>query len=212
MHGTVVNVYSPEKLKELSPEDATNAINADIYENAWERQRQAPVAFRYERPAEGLECALVVCPGCGAISSFKTEKAGLCCTRCGMRTSLDEYGFFKGETPFATVREWDEWQKAELARMVNDHMDVPVPEVKGKLTRLSEDERSKGETAYAKADIARGTFRFGETELRFEDITDMSMVKTNRLLFTCESGYFEFKSKKGPLRQFLLIWRAAKEL
>lgn len=51
MRGHIVNIYTPEQLKDMSPEEITEAINRDIYEDAWSRQKQEPTVFRTRRMA-----------------------------------------------------------------------------------------------------------------------------------------------------------------
>lgn len=210
MHGSVVNVYTQETLKGMSSEETDAAINRDIYENEWERQRENKVAFKSKCPAEKLERAFVICPGCGAAASLISKGDFLYCPVCGFETHIDEYGFFADDKPFPTAHEWNEWQKGAILRMVNDKSPASKP-VSGRLTLLDDKEKSRARTVEAAVDTERGRFIFGDMELAYSDISDMSMVKTNRLLFTCESGYYEFKSKKGALRLFLLIWQAARD-
>ncbi len=61
MHGGVVNIYSPEDLKAMSVEEILDAINKDIYENAWERQKSDPVAYKGKNRAVRMESALFLC-------------------------------------------------------------------------------------------------------------------------------------------------------
>ena len=37
-------------------------------------------------------------------------------------------------------------------------------------------------------------------------ISDLSMVRTNRLLYTDDNGYYEIRSDTGILRPYLLAW------
>ena len=65
VHGGPVHIYSPGELKTMTPAQINAAIARDIAEDAWARQREAPVAYRGRDLAEGLERALFLCPGCG---------------------------------------------------------------------------------------------------------------------------------------------------
>ena len=64
VHGGVVNIYSPEQLKTMTAKEVTAAIQRDISEDAWERQRMRPVRYRGKNLAEGIERAIYLCPAC----------------------------------------------------------------------------------------------------------------------------------------------------
>ena len=214
MYGAPVRVYSPEELKSMTPEEVTEAISRDIFEDAWEKQRNTPVRFSGKRLAEGLERAFFVCPECGALSSLSAKGDIIRCSACGLEARLNEYGFLEN-CRFKTTREWDEWQKEALEKMLEtgEAKDLSKP-LCGKLTRLSEEEgeRQKPERAELSLDLAGRALRINGAAVPFGDISDMSMVKTNRLLFFKEDGYFEFKCKDGALRPYLNLWQAARRL
>ena len=49
VYGHPVGIYPPDLLKTMSPDEINTLINRDIAEDAWERQRSAPVAFRWKK-------------------------------------------------------------------------------------------------------------------------------------------------------------------
>lgn len=46
MRGYVVNVYSPEQLKQMTPEEVNDHIREDVWEDAFDRQLAMP--YRYK--------------------------------------------------------------------------------------------------------------------------------------------------------------------
>ena len=58
VHGHPVNVYPPELLKTMSAAEVNAAIERDIFEDAWERQRAWQQDYRGKKLAEGLERAM----------------------------------------------------------------------------------------------------------------------------------------------------------
>lgn len=113
VHGHPVGVYPPEVLKDLSAQEVNALIDRDICEDAWERQRPEPVAYRGRRRAEGMEQALYACPGCRRIGTLQTRDDRIFCG-CGFSLRYTETGFFAPRTPFASIAEWGRWQRGLL--------------------------------------------------------------------------------------------------
>ena len=64
-HGAPVRVYTSEQLKEMTAAEVQEAIERDLYEDAYARQKAAPKRYRCKKAAEGLENLLYICPTCG---------------------------------------------------------------------------------------------------------------------------------------------------
>ena len=94
MTGRVVNVYEPEQLREMTPQEISEAVNRDIYVDAMEQQRQAPVRYRSKAPAEYLETALYLCPECRRIGTLRSSGEYVRCS-CGFTRQMTETGFFE---------------------------------------------------------------------------------------------------------------------
>lgn len=212
LFGRIVDTYSPERLKAMSAEEVTAAINADIYEDAWERQRRERVKIPLDRRAEGLEKALVVCPKCGGLGTMFSKDNTVFCRECGMNAYVDEYGFFEESSRFPTVAEWDAWQQKALEELVKTGGVKSAPRFKGKLTKLSEGgkKQEKPVKTVLSLDPLLTSMEADDKRFGFDEIDDMSMVKTERLLFYAADGYYEFKTDSGPLRTVLLAWQAAR--
>jgi hypothetical protein len=199
MHGAPVHVYGVSELKAMTAEEVTAAIDRDIYENAWTRQETERVPYRSNKRAAGLERALFICPECGGAFCMSSENNKLVCTGCHHEWEVDEYGFLSGGG-FRTVSEWDEWQKTAIRDVRG------ISRGEGYLTRVG---GAKKKCAYA-LELPGGSaaIRLGETRLPYSEISDMAMVKTDRLLFTTGDGYYEIKSPRGILRPFITAWEA----
>ncbi len=74
MRGYVVNVYSPEQLKTMSPEEVNQRIREDIMEDAFDRQLTMPYRYKGKDLAKGLEHALYFCPKCGKTGTLHSSK------------------------------------------------------------------------------------------------------------------------------------------
>lgn len=202
-----VHVYSPEELKAMEPSEITDAINHDIFYDIWEEQRREPVKISTKKRADRLESALFMCPGCHGISTLKGEDDRISCS-CGFETRLNEYGFFEPAEPFATIAEWDTFQHEALKKGDFKHAgDSCFSDKSGKLIEIQNGHRSLSRqrgvlTCY------EDRISVGNKEFLFSDISDMSMVKTNRLLFSVGHEYYEIKVPKSTnVRKYLAVWR-----
>lgn len=213
VHGSLVRVYSPEELKAMSAEEVTAAIDSDIYEDAWARQRVEQIGCGADDRAEGMERAFVVCPKCGGIGSLRSKDNTVFCGKCGFNAFVDSLGFFEKGSPFATPAEWEAWQKGKLRELLEtgaaEGAGEPVPCVFGKIGARRVSGRKK---VLLDADLKRLELIAGGERFAFDEIENMSMVRTNRLLFTSGGGYYELKCKKGVLRKYLLLWQAARDV
>ena len=113
VRGEIVHVYTAEEIRGMSPQEVTDHINADIYENAYDRQRKDPQVYKGVRLAEGLENYLVKCPVCGGYDTLKTEDDRFYCTACDLAGRYTEEAFLVGENgadlPYDTVMDWGKW-------------------------------------------------------------------------------------------------------
>ncbi len=199
--GTVIRRYAPEELASMRPEEITAAINRDIYVDAWETQRRDEVPFVSKAPAEGLDKALFICPECREIGSLRTRRDAIFCTKCGMRVTLDGSSFPQSGR-FATIRQWDIWQQEELLRRMRTGEGLTdLFPATGTLTDLVGG--TKRPIRFC-LDLQRRAMVIDGESVPFSDISDMAMVKTDRLLFGRDGGYFEIVSKGGILRPYLL--------
>ncbi len=112
----IAGVYTPGQLKTMTDDEVNAAIARDIREDAYARQRSAPVAFRGKNLAEHLETLLFTCPKCGAMHRMRSLGDRFFCLDCGYEARYTEAGFFAGDgVVFDTVRDWNVWQDEKIA-------------------------------------------------------------------------------------------------
>ena len=99
----IVRVYQPEELKKMSPQEINEAIEKDIFEDAFERQKTLKTVYKGKTPAEKLESLLYCCPACKKLGTLRTEKDRIFCA-CGFQTRFTELGTFAPAEPFEDVR------------------------------------------------------------------------------------------------------------
>jgi len=123
--GSVVAVYSSDQIEMMSADELGEAIRKDLYVNAYEDQRQNPVAFRGKNLAEDLELALYLCPRCGSIGTLISKGDTFSCS-CGLRLRYTVYGMFEMNDgslpPYPNVLEWFQWQEASMKSKVQEYV------------------------------------------------------------------------------------------
>jgi len=190
--GAVVNVYSSADLAKMSAQEVTDAINRDIFENAYDSQTATPYPYRAKRLAEGLENYLVICPKCGSYDTMQTRDDRFHCTCCGLGGVYDEYGFLNGdELPFRRVDEWGKWMEDRYARNLSEkapdallftEQDIQLYDVTSDHRRI---DREKGELR-----IYRDRLEFGGDTFDFENISALSLLYYGKtVLFTHKGRY-----------------------
>lgn len=218
MTGAIENVYTKEMLSKETPEQITSIIRKDLYENAYERQKIEHIKFKGKKLAEGMECALTVCPVCKKINVIKTNNNLILCDCCGPLAKYNEYGFFEKQQEafnFETVEQWDTWQDNFLEGLVSD------------TTKLSEayfsDEEVKlsiVEADHSQKNLGTGVIALSYEGLSFkssaanlfisiENLPDMAMYGKKGLVFTDEKNiHYELQSDKLiNVRKYVSIWK-----
>ena len=207
--GHPVGVYSPGQLKAMTADEVRDLINRDIAEDAWERQRLEPVAYKGKNRAEGLERALCLCPRCRRIGTLRTGGNRIFCA-CGLDLEYTETGFFAPDTPFADLADWDDWQRQQLRAHTFLHPGPNAPLFSDEdltLVRLSSDHREE-RLATGLLSQYEDRLTCGEYAFPLSGINSMAMVLTNRLLFTSDGAYYEIRSSGGTnLLKYLEIWK-----
>lgn len=200
MHGRIVGVYSAEEVKAMG-KDITAVIQRDIYEDADQRQLEAPVAYGKNHLAENLEVVLVKCPACGAYETLSGKGNFLHCT-CGKQWEFTPFGRFQPAEPFETVAQWDAWQRRQLEG------EDPAFRAEGLTLSLLEDGHSQQVLGTGTLELKAGVLSCCGHAFSMEEISSMALITTKRLLFTVGNSYYELKAKKPLcLRKFLLSWQ-----
>lgn len=209
VRGYPVGIYPPEVLRTMSAAEIEALINRDIHENAWDRQRENPVAFLGRNRAKGMERALYLCPRCRKIDSLQTERNRVFCS-CGLDLTYTETGFFEPPQPFETIADWEDWQKKELAQRSflpagADGLLFSDPDVSLSLVKSGHEETPLGQGSLCQYEdrlICAGH------SFPLREISNMADVLASRLLLTVQGDYYEIRAKKAAnLRKYLEIWR-----
>ena len=203
-----VGIYPPEELKRMTPQEINELINRDIAEDAWERQRKDPVAYRGKRRAEGMERAVYLCPRCQRVGTLQTKGNRIFCG-CGLDLEYTETGFFNPAEPFSDLAQWDTWQREALRKRTFSCPPPPGPlfsDPEISLYRLSAGHR---EELIAKGDLLQHEDSLDCAGVHFPlgEIKNMAVVLTGRLLLSCQDAYYELRSEHPVnFRKYYHLW------
>jgi 1-acyl-sn-glycerol-3-phosphate acyltransferase len=223
MHGSIVNVYNPETLEKLSAEEITDIIIKDLYEDAYEKQKENPIAYKGKNLAKGLEHSLCVCQSCKKLDTLSSIKNEVFCKECGFTTTLDKYGYFAENSKFKTVAQWDDFQQEELKKFVEDkkasnqtflfeNTDSTLKSVKAE---HQEENLGTGTFSMFTDKFVFKTIQDGkenEIELLHQNIVDISMYGKQGLVFSDNQGnYYDLTSEKiRNVRKFIFCFKYLK--
>ena len=192
VRGNIVHVYSAQEVRDMSREQLTEAINHDLYENAYETQRKHPAAYRGKRLAEGLENYLITCSRCGAFDTMITENDRFRCTKCGQAGRYTDTGFLEGEgLRFDSVYDWGKWSEEQLSAYIRGQEDGAVC-FRDEPVTLYEITRDHRQVNLYTGDVTgfRDRLELGETVIPLKDITAIDMLYYGKtLLFTWEGRH-----------------------
>jgi len=119
--GVVANIYKAEELKSMSVAEIHAAIEADLFEDAYNRQRENPVLYIGKDLAENIETVLYLCPQCHSFGTIKSSGNGFKC-HCGLSGVYTETCFLEDEhgkpLQFSSITDWDMWQNEQLSEII----------------------------------------------------------------------------------------------
>lgn len=205
IHGHVVNTYTPEQLKTMTPDEINEAINRDIYEDAWERQKQQPVRYRSRKRAEAIETALFLCPKCKRIGTVYGKRHEVLCD-CGFHVDMTEYGTFEPAEPFENIAQWDKWQM-ECLKNGDYAPETKLADEQMTLYRLSE-EKGKEQLAQGTLLLEDDALQLGDYRFELARISHLALIQKRVIVLSCEGQYYEIRAQKPRcLRKYLAAWQ-----
>lgn len=204
MRGYVVNVYTPEQLKQMTPEEVNDHIRADIWEDAFERQAIKPIEFKGKNLAEGLEKAFYFCPKCGKTGTLHSEGDVFSCT-CGMRVRYNTLGFFEKVEPgdpepiFTTTRDWDFWQNGRILEYADSLAEEEIAYSDEDVMLIAVGAKHKDSVAeIGKLSISKKELSVGSHHFPLDRVSSMGLVGVYKMLFSMDGKSYELRAAKTP--------------
>ncbi len=188
MYGAPVGVYPPEEIKKMSEAEISALLARDLYENAYDTQAKAPVAFRGKALAETLETALYLCPKCRRIDTLHSQGDRFFCD-CGLSMTLDEFGFFRGDgLPFKTPLDWDRWQTGEMERLAETMGEEAAFSDEGQTLNRKEDDHSLTPLVTGTMALYRDRLTVGDLAFPLRDLRGIGLIQRQGMVFSTADG------------------------
>ena len=202
VHGAPVNVYTQEQLEAMSVDEINEAINRDLYEDAYERQFQEPKKYTGKDLAKYMENLLFICPKCGKIDTIQTNDNTVNCSTCDFSFQYNEYGMLEGSS-FKTVKELADWQRTQMKELITT--DTVFTTSGGRMITVKNHE----ETLISEGPITLSSqsLTCGDKSIPLEEISDMSIHGRRGLVFTAQKQYYELvPSQEANALKFLWLY------
>ncbi len=189
MHSEWVNVYQPEDLKEMSAQDFTDAINQDIFVDAYQENEELNIKFKGKDLAENIELVLFACPKCKALNSISSQGNHFSCS-CGLEGEYHANGKISShDFDFQTITDWDKWQREYLNTLTFQNDEIMIQDGQQCLIEIKENH----ETVTVEEGTLALTPRIisvGNHQIRIEDIKRLSIIKHGNLLFSTKDDHY----------------------
>ena len=114
-------ILTPEEIAEKSVAELDEMIDQAFTFDQFAWQRDNGVVVDETFRADGLHRVLYRCPDCGAMGEMEGKGIHLTCRKCGKQHELTENGQLRavnGETRFAHIPDWFDWQREQVAKEV----------------------------------------------------------------------------------------------
>ncbi len=192
LYGAPVGIYTKEDLAKMSVEEIDEIIKRDLHEDAYARQKVEMRRYRSKKRAEGMESLIFLCPKCRAHGTLTSAKDKVTCSACGSSFTYDEYGMLDG-IDFKTVYELNQWQRAELAKDVENNVCYTAPEA----SLFTIEGHELKTVCEGDAHITNEAITIGDVTIPLSTISDMGIHGRRTLIFSTTDNYYELKVPKG---------------
>ena len=140
-YGHLVHVYKPEELRAMSDNEMNEAINRDLFEDAYAVQDEKMIPYKGKDLTKGIESTLFYCPAChgfntlssmsrkeklstgtpGQGSAALADAKDLVRCACGFEATYNVYGYLEcSDGVTRNMRDWDREQHEALMEAVEN--------------------------------------------------------------------------------------------
>ena len=204
VHGAPVNVYTQGQLETMTVDEINEAINRDLYEDAYDRQMKDPKVYKGKNLAKYMENLLFICPKCGKIDTIQTTDDTVTCSACDLSFKYNVYGMLE-ESIFKTVKELADWQRLEVEKIATS--DAIYTASGGRMITVKKHEETL--VAEGPVTLSRASLICGDMEIPLGEISDMSIHGRRGLVFTAQKQYYELiPSQEANALKFLWLYEA----
>jgi 1-acyl-sn-glycerol-3-phosphate acyltransferase len=195
--GQVVNVYSPEQLKAMKPEEINQCIQQDLHVDAYEEQRKNPIPFKGRNLAHHMETLLFICPQCGKVHTLHSKDDTLFCESCGFHVKYLPTGFLSGENlRWDNIRDWNLWQEQEIRRLCDEAGDEAIFVDTDMHTNHIHSGQGKQRLGRGDMRLYRDRLELPGVTLPLEDISGISLRGPQDIYFGTKENHYQVGSEK----------------
>lgn len=216
VHGKVVREYSPQELAAMTVEEVNEAIAKDIYHNDYEHQKIQQIEYKGTRLAECVERILYMCPECKEVGHLHSSGNFLKCDNCGYCVEMKFDGFLHDTGTglhFATILDWDKWQKNEWKERVLNCPDDLIFEESNQIISTIIKHRKKPLSGDATIRLYKDRFEVELAEnsiitIPHKDIKLVLNVSIEALIIVCPDYYLYIQSQRPrAAAKYVAAWR-----
>ena len=202
LYGAPVGIYTKEDLAKMSVEEIDAIIKRDLHEDAYARQKEEMHPYRGGKLAEGMESLIFLCPQCRAYGTLESKKDTVTCSACGCSFTYDKFGMLHGIEQ-KTVYELNQWQRAELAKDVENGVEYTAPNAA--LYTIEGHELKT--VCEGDAHITPEAITIADVTIPLSTVSDMGIHGRRTLIFSTTDNYYELKVPKGKNMIKFLYYR-----
>lgn len=188
--GEIVGVYKAEEVGRMTPEEVTEIIRRDLYQDAYETQKVKKLSYKGKGLAEGIENLVFLCPQCNGVGTLKGRGNEAVCD-CGFSATIDEYGYFNGNE---SVADWNIRQQKQLDDMYDK--DFVFEDDNVTVSTINED-RSRAIIASGKCTVDKDGISIAGKRFDFRQFDDlMELISAGSVaVFSINGIHYEISGK-----------------
>ena len=194
MRGFVRRVISQEELAKLSIEEIFSIIKNKLLVD----DTKLEIPFNSIKKAEYIERALYLCPICGSISSFKSNKSKFCCEKCKTESFYTQYLKIDPKVKdYNRIYEWFEWERVEIVNKVLAGESVSDNNIIFRESiKLKRKQKLLGNTVTINKDCLIISHNKGQSVYPLKDISALTMVGKKKFNFYYGDKILQVKGNK----------------
>ena len=128
IYATLSLLFTPEQLKEMTPEEIDNKINEAFRHDDYKWNKEKHIKYKSKGCIlTNMNDILYKCPRCGEELCIDTTGRTLRCTKCGNGGTMDDYydwhPFDETCKLFDTPTDWVDWQRVQVIHEIRENPD-----------------------------------------------------------------------------------------
>lgn len=119
----MTQIVTADEIQTISLNEINDRINKAFEYDEYRYLKETGQRITYPKRAEGLHRVLYQCPSCGTESEMDSQGDQLFCRHCGKRWVMSDQGdlnALEGKTEFIRIRDWFEWERANVRRQLEE--------------------------------------------------------------------------------------------